>query len=167
MAFEPCPHERSAVRARRASRGEIFARQCLECGALVGSWLKRDVALGTAGGPPEPWDEALNRAWEDRRVAAAKAEYEAAREAEERAWRKRYRAHLRSLAWAQLRAKVFQRSRGRCEGCGEAEAYAVHHLTYAHLGAEFLWEVVALCDPCHARVHGWGQKAEYRKQGSE
>lgn len=160
MAFEPCLHERSAVRARRASRGEIFARQCLECGALVGSWLKREVALAAAGGQPEPWDEALNRAWEDRRAAAAKAEYEAARAAEERAWRKRYRAHLRSLAWAQIRAKVFQRSRGRCEGCGEAEAYAVHHLTYAHLGAEFLWEVVALCDPCHARVHGWRQKAE-------
>ncbi len=29
----------------------------------------------------------------------------------------------------------------------------VHHRTYAHLGDERPWELVAGCEPCHARLH--------------
>lgn len=28
-----------------------------------------------------------------------------------------------------------------------------HHLTYAHVTQEFLFELVAICGDCHARVH--------------
>jgi 5-methylcytosine-specific restriction endonuclease McrA len=157
MAFDECPHDIAAVRRRNAAHGEIFAKQCLACGARVGQWLKRDVARAL-GGVLEAWDETLARAWSDRLLARERE----ARAAEEKAWQARYRAYLRSEAWARRRARVLARARERCEGCGEAKAAAVHHLTYAHLGAEFLWELVALCDPCHARVHGWKQKTETR-----
>ena len=161
MAFDECPHDIAAVRRRIAAHGEIFAKQCLTCGARVGQWLKRDVALAlgggalgggeVGGGALELWDETLARAWSDRLIARDRE----ARAAEEKAWQARYRAYLRSAAWARRRARVLARAHDRCEGCGEAKASAVHHLTYAHLGAEFLWELVALCHPCHARVHGW------------
>jgi hypothetical protein len=28
-----------------------------------------------------------------------------------------------------------------------------HHLTYAHLGDELLFELISVCDDCHARLH--------------
>lgn len=73
------------------------------------------------------------------------------------AWRTWYAAYLRSAAWSAIRAKVIRRAKGLCEGCGEARASDVHHLTYAHVGAEFLFELVALCRACHVRWHGWGK----------
>ncbi|MGI8399864.1 hypothetical protein ACRYWZ_26180 [Agrobacterium deltaense] len=48
---------------------------------------------------------------------------------------------------------MFKRSGGMCEGCGLAEAKQVHHLTYKHVGCEFLFELVAICDGCHERLH--------------
>jgi 5-methylcytosine-specific restriction endonuclease McrA len=72
-------------------------------------------------------------------------------------WWAWYRTYLRSEAWAALRAKVLARAQGRCEGCAAAKASDVHHLTYAHAGAEFLFELVALCRPCHVRWHKWGK----------
>ena len=42
---------------------------------------------------------------------------------------------------------------GVCEACGEVRATEVHHLTYKHIGSEFLWELVAICRACHERYH--------------
>jgi hypothetical protein len=64
-----------------------------------------------------------------------------------------YPEYLRSGAWKQLRDKVLKRASGECEGCGTAKAVQVHHLRYAHIGHEFLWELVAVCIACHERVH--------------
>ncbi|CEF48290.1 unnamed protein product [uncultured bacterium] len=71
-------------------------------------------------------------------------------------WRERYDAHIGGPAWALLRSKVFARCGGVCEGCGERRAVEVHHLTYAHLGEEYLWELRAVCARCHGRLHGGG-----------
>jgi 5-methylcytosine-specific restriction endonuclease McrA len=63
-------------------------------------------------------------------------------------YRRKYRRKIR-------RSKVGSRdSRGVCEGCREQPASEVHHLTYEHVGEEFLWELEAVCDDCHSRVHG-------------
>jgi hypothetical protein len=64
-----------------------------------------------------------------------------------------YPEYLQSDAWKQLRAKVLKRASQVCEGCGTAEAVQAHHLRYAHIGHEFLWELVAVCLDCHERVH--------------
>jgi len=71
----------------------------------------------------------------------------------------RYTKYLLSPEWAMLRSKVFQRVIARdgvgvCEGCREQIATQVHHLTYEHVGHEFLWELVAICEDCHKRLHG-------------
>lgn len=52
------------------------------------------------------------------------------------------------------RRKIIDRCNGRCEGCGEAPVAQVHHLTYEHVGDEFLFELVGLCNRCHDRMHG-------------
>lgn len=65
-----------------------------------------------------------------------------------------YSEYLASTEWLEKRRKVLLKCRGYCEGCGAAPATEVHHLTYAHIGHELLWELVAVCDDCHDRCHG-------------
>jgi len=74
-----------------------------------------------------------------------------------------YQTYLRSDHWQDTRRRVLQRANGFCEGCWQRRATQVHHLTYAHRGAEFLWELVAICDPCHARLHGKTEQQRARR----
>jgi 5-methylcytosine-specific restriction endonuclease McrA len=72
---------------------------------------------------------------------------------EDAAWRARYDAYMQSPEWAAKRRLVLQRARYKCEGCARRKASQAHHLTYEHLGNEFLWELKAVCRRCHARFH--------------
>ncbi len=74
-------------------------------------------------------------------------------ERENREWRAKYNAHLRSDKWRGIRTRVLKRSGGFCEGCGIHPAAHVHHLDYKHMGDEFLWELRAVCVACHGRAH--------------
>lgn len=64
-----------------------------------------------------------------------------------------YHQYITSQEWWARRELVMRRAGGICEGCGTARAVEVHHMTYDHLGAEFLWELRAVCRACHARFH--------------
>ncbi len=79
---------------------------------------------------------------------------EAKRAMQDAAWRAQYEAHIRSEKWYRIRAKVIKRAGGVCEGCLERPAVQAHHLTYKHLGDEFMWELRAVCIECHERFHG-------------
>lgn len=72
------------------------------------------------------------------------------------AWQKSdpYGYYLRSPAWQEKRRAVLRRAGHRCEGCGKDRPLQVHHKTYERVGDEFLFDLQALCDPCHERVHG-------------
>jgi len=70
-----------------------------------------------------------------------------------RGLRQRYSEYLQTDAWKERRQLVLQRAGGLCEGCRQEPASEVHHLTYDHIGSEFLWELVAICRWCHARYH--------------
>lgn len=86
------------------------------------------------------------------------ADREAARKAEREDWMRNYSAYLASPEWKARRFKVMRRANGICEGCGDAPAVQVHHRTYAHVFAEFLFELVAICKPCHDRLHAPDQE---------
>jgi 5-methylcytosine-specific restriction endonuclease McrA len=64
-----------------------------------------------------------------------------------------YQSYLKSPLWLNLRNRVLARAQDQCEGCGRWPATEVHHLTYAHVGQEFLWELRAVCRDCHDRLH--------------
>jgi len=64
-----------------------------------------------------------------------------------------YREYLQSTEWKNLRKLVFKRCNNVCEGCGTAPTRQVHHLTYARIGNEFLFDLVGVCAPCHRRIH--------------
>jgi hypothetical protein len=68
-------------------------------------------------------------------------------------WREKYHAHLDSRKWQDLRDKVIERQKCICAGCEAAPVEHVHHLTYAHMGDEFLFELLGLCIDCHLKLH--------------
>jgi hypothetical protein len=77
-------------------------------------------------------------------------------------WWALYDVYLQSPTWAEKRRRVFERSRGLCEGCGVRRATRVHHRRYPRgvlpgsqewIRAEKLFDLVALCSRCHADLH--------------
>lgn len=152
-----CDHEQVRVRKRVQSNGVTVAvRQCLRCGRSRGNVPKAGVVLASL----ETWDEALaesfrasaseqqSRAWEERQE-----QYRREKEEEDERWWQWYDGYLRTPQWRALRAKVFRRSGGLCEGCGERYAVQVHHLTYARVGREMLFDLAAVCEECHRSIH--------------
>jgi hypothetical protein len=75
------------------------------------------------------------------------------------AWQAWYQNYLASPEWDIVRRKVIARARGLCEGCaGPGEE--VHHVSYDHVGEEFMFELLYLCRDCHERWHGRGRYAD-------
>ena len=142
-----CLHPTSELRERTLSNNSRqFIRQCLTCGYSVGSPVKRD----SVHDPVPPFDQALADGFDARRRASSD-------EIRDKYNRDKffdaYGPYLASAAWAKKRELVFRRARGICEGCGLVPPDQVHHLSYEHVGNEFLFELVAICHGCHERIH--------------
>lgn len=124
----------------------IVAMQCLTCGTQVRS-VRKDLVADIALLPD--FDPVLQE--RHHAVISEKIRHKSdQKRADFFVW---YDNYLRSATWLAIREKVLQRCRGRCEGCGHGRARQVHHLTYAHVGDEFLFELVGVCEDCHERLH--------------
>jgi hypothetical protein len=64
----------------------------------------------------------------------------------------RYADYLASEHWLDVRRRYAASDRPQRCACGKAR-HALHHLTYVRLGCELLEDLVAVCDPCHRRLH--------------
>lgn len=149
-----CQHEVSELRERPTASGTSqWARQCVACGARVGNWVKRPVKDVPA------WDTAAEEAAIARRpntlpdAVAERAERSAA-------WWRVYSAFISSPEWKAMRRRVLARANGRCEACLVNQAEQVHHTAYPKgeltakaLETQPLWELRAICYPCHALQH--------------
>ncbi len=150
-----CEHAESRL-VRRTNRNgaQVAVTQCRRCGRSLGQTPRARLAQPMASLPAwdedivESWDAVCQNYWERRRDW-----YETQRDAADREWWRRYNEHLNSEKWAALRRKVLARCRGICEGCGERPAAHIHHLDYARLGDEMLFDLAAVCLPCHERIH--------------
>jgi len=123
----------------------VAVRQCLRCGGNLGCIPKRNVLLSGLA----EWDDTLGEAWAKR----AQQQLDADRAQKAGEWWSWYNEYLLSEEWQSLRIRVFARARGVCEGCGINSATQVHHLTYVRVGQEMLFDLVAVCDDCHSRIH--------------
>jgi 5-methylcytosine-specific restriction endonuclease McrA len=147
-----CEHVENSVRRRTIKGGSVqYVRQCLRCGEPIGNPIAKAKAIEENNGhEPQPLDESLMQGWRDARDQAS----EQIRSRFDRsAFLNEYSEYLESPAWARKRALVLKRANGLCEGCGEKPATQVHHLTYRHVCNEFLFELVAVCSPCHDSLH--------------
>lgn len=158
-----CQHQRDELRRRRIANGAVqFRFQCLSCGRSKGPAVKKLAALehyrpyGFEEDDIPWWDEALFERGEQaiqRYFQNRHEHFEQKRQQEKTEWRQRYKAYLLTDDWRRMREVVLSRAGGLCEGCRQRRATQVHHLTYDHVGHEFLWELVAICNYCHDRVH--------------
>jgi len=127
--------------------------QCIRCGSATTSALKQSEFSTDVLASLEPWDDALQkRYWDDLREKERIArEGETAEELA--AKREKYHEYLKSSAWLHKRELVLERDNYVCQGCRDARATQVHHLTYAHIFNELLFELTSLCGDCHDRCH--------------
>lgn len=142
-----CECSDHSLRFRRVNGGGIqYARQCHACGRAVGQAVKHSEVARL---PPE-WDYDLHDKWsaEQRELSAQQ------RVRGDGQSKAAYREYLQSTEWKERRRKVLERARWVCEGCRAERATEVHHLTYSHIFRELLYQLVALCDGCHAAAHG-------------
>jgi len=141
----------------------LYRRQCVRCGEATS--VRKSELAQTEIQLARRFDEALHTRWcagrmarylELREVARQKevAGWEASQQRERPGWLARPTAATTGPGWEGKRLLVLTRCKYLCEGCGLRPARVVHHLTYDHLGDEFLFELVGLCYECHDRVHG-------------
>ena len=134
--IETCEHI-FEMRRKVCSNGAVqFCEQCVLCG-LGRPPVSHSTLTSAQRKAAPPYDtelqEMVRRAdWEDRK--AQKDEKRSYR------WRLWYEGYLRSPIWQRRREAVLRRARGFCEACGQKRATEVHHLTYANVGAEPLWD---------------------------
>lgn len=148
-----CHHNRIDIRRAVVGGGQVqFRQQCLDCGEGVGT------AIARAAAPKDAAD--FDRSIAEKRNAAYLAGREAIllkhlkrQKAKIGAYWVDYNKYLASPEWAAKRDLVLKRAKFVCEGCGERPAVAAHHLTYKNKFREFLFELVAVCQDCHKRLH--------------
>jgi hypothetical protein len=150
---QDCDHGHVELRVKtNAASARMFGLQCVRCGRVSGKWIPRQEALQRDANPPA-WDEGLSdRFWETvhSRREDVRQRAVAARQTE---WWDAYNAYLSTPAWKETRRRVLARANGVCEGCRDAPAAQVHHVDYAHVGDELLWELRAVCLACHDKAH--------------
>jgi hypothetical protein len=146
-----CDHPQRELRERTIrGGGKQFVQQCLRCGLAISNPVKREVALAENGGKPlAPFDEKLLLSWE----TASKEAADKIMNADDSAFWRAYEEYLAGPVWKKKREKILERAGGICEGCRAKPATQVHHLSYEHVGDEFLFELVAVCDDCHDKLH--------------
>lgn len=154
-----CKHTGETELRKRTVRGGgvQFVEQCLQCGAATTNPLARAKAIEINGGvEPLPFDDELERRWREASKQGAEkitGHFETLSEFQIAEFHKWYEVYLASDEWKNKKHKVLKRAKNTCEGCGDARAEVVHHLTYKNVGEEFLFELVALCHLCHNRYH--------------
>lgn len=154
-----CKHDNEKqLRKRTVRNGAIqFVEQCLRCGAAATSPMAKVKAIETNGGvEPPPFDDSLEVKWRKEGEDGAKkitGKYDTLQDFHTAEFQNWYDVYLSSDEWAYKKSKVMQRANHLCEGCGDVKAQVVHHMTYKNVGNEFLFELVALCKPCHERYH--------------
>lgn len=146
-----CIHT-SEVRARKDSLGRIlYVPQCTACGQVLGS----AIAHAKVANPEAclPFDEALQN-------RASRVDFSQRRELSdlERGqrladWRAEHDEYLKSDKWQIIRKRVMERDCRTCKACGVRPATDVHHMTYKHWKNEPLFDLVAVCRPCHLSLH--------------
>lgn len=154
-ASDACQHERRGiVRWVNSGNQTCYNWFCSHCGTKLSPNIPHelaqrhgafDVALDALASRTNAYVRERESRLDELKAAAAERAQPGNRE--------EYSDYLRSPKWQALRSKILARARGTCEGCLEAPAEDVHHLSYDHKGGEFAFELVALCRGCHERWH--------------
>lgn len=147
-----CSHSESHITRRiNSAGGEYYIRQCLICGQPVSTQLPKKSVLV----PCPNFDQVLCDNWlaeRDARYEELQTKEAGKTYAKQGEWWDRYTAYLNSPEWQVRRKKVLARDNYLCQACLERKATQAHHLTYEHVFNEPLFELIAICEPCHTKL---------------
>lgn len=148
--MKTCLHPETELRYRIVSNGaRQIVFQCKCCGKATSNALKQTDYSADQLAKLPAWDEKIaERFWTGQRDNAST---QRATEADER--RAKYKEYLRSPQWLYKREQVLDRDNHLCQGCRNEAASQVHHLTYAHIFDELLFELTSVCERCHGKCH--------------
>ena len=152
---EACDHPRlGIVKTTYVGGRKAYNWYCSPCGMKLSSNINQALAmpLQEEGVTGEMMAERC-AAYEQRRREEWSLMADEAADRCQAANRAAYNQYLDSDHWEMMRRKVMRRADNICEGCLSQTAEHVHHKTYAHIGAEFAFELLALCEECHDRFH--------------
>lgn len=144
-----CESKRIVVKVQK--NGRRFHEQCDNCGQLEPvksadlSESERNQAIS--------YDKKTKDKWWQSRQARTSELYERDKQDQKAEFDQWYQDYLSTPEWQAKRTKVLQRAKHLCEGCMINSATQVHHLTYVRVGREMLFDLVAVCEPCHRQVH--------------
>ncbi len=145
-----CKHGVRELRLRTIKGGtQTYVRQCIRCGNTSQPVKKEAAQIELNGIAAPEYDNDQENQWNNQKTSA----YEAVRARFRNKRVDDYGEYLSSDNWTRKREKVIARAQGICEGCGEKSATEVHHISYEHVGNEFLFELVAVCSECHDSIH--------------
>jgi len=147
-----CEHKHIELRERTLSNNTThYVEQCLRCGTQLRSHKhdSNEVAQAKLDGGIKAFDERLRHDFFKQGLVERQDQF-TDKKAEWNAW---YAEYLRSPEWQSKRAKVLKRDGCLCQGCLDERATTAHHLSYKHVGHEFLFELTSVCGQCHERLH--------------
>lgn len=145
----------TALRRRECSNGTVqFVRQCERCGK-TGQPLPHGRLQLWERDQAGPVDLRIIDRWQEARQAYRAELVEAERQQQEAEWWRGYDAYLNSPEWrAKSRACLARdgyQCRAQMAGC-HGRATQAHHLNYDHKFNEPLFDLVAVCESCHAQI---------------
>lgn len=155
---DACDHPRKVVVGWvNAGGATVYKRYCYDCGCTLSQAIKHedaqregihDVSLDRIA--------SISNAYVSQREAHLKGFVADAADHAQPENRASYDDYLRSPQWKRKASLIMQRANHRCEGCLSRPATQVHHLTYKHKFHEFAFELIAVCETCHDRLHHGG-----------
>lgn len=149
-----CTHPESEIRRRILKTGSItLYKQCCTCGEPLTSALSKSGYTALQIQSLNPYDEDLRQFYYEQHKVGNSQERQKQSDALMAEKRAKYREYLCSPAWAYRRERVLERDQYKCRACEQARATQVHHLTYDRIFEEPLFDLVAICEPCHKRIH--------------
>lgn len=146
---EECPHAETVYVFRVIQGGsKQYGNQCLRCGrfcCLKQTKIPLHVKL-------VEYDPSIAEYYYERRRRFFERRFQSEREAKDREWWDRYNEYLETDTWRDKRQRVLERDNWTCQACLRRNATEVHHLTYTHVGDEPLFDLIAICAPCHRKL---------------
>lgn len=149
---EKCEHKNLIWVWRTISGNKIYGTQCLMCGRWAA--VKQDkIPLRDKASCGE-YDDSVRQQYDKKICEQRKIAYEEQAETNRNTQLSEY---YKSSHWQFIRDKRLSFNRdyfnGRCEICFTNRATHVHHITYARMGREWIFDLAAICEECHAEEH--------------
>ena len=142
-----CGHSQTVIARRTLSDGRNqYGAWCQGCGKWRAVATNHVPVFGTI----VKYDPDLHHDFWEQQSKVLDAE----RKSRTAEWWEKYNEYLQSDKWKYKRKRVLKRDCNLCQACLIRNATQVHHLTYAHVFDEPLFDLVSICDVCHEVLHG-------------